>query len=124
MTQPNTPEQRKKGFWNKAEQISRVYHNIMDGSFKLLLMIGIVVVLFLGVGVYYKTTSGIDTAKNWGCEYLNPFCDTESETANKLAKEKAKTASEAAKSTEAIDTPQEPGVISRTWSKVTGWFGS
>mgnify|MGYP000277115103 FL=1 len=119
----NATEQQKKGFWNKAEQISRVYHNIMDGSFKLLLIIGVIVVLIFGAGVYYKTTSGINVAKNWGCEYINPFCDTEAETAKKLEKQKAKEAREVAKKAAAADVSEEPGIFSRAWGGVKGWFG-
>lgn len=133
-TSPDNVE-KNKGFWNKAEQVSRVYHNVMDGSFKLVIIIGVVAVLVIGGGIYSKTTAGIDSTTNWMCEYLNPFCDTESETEAKAeeareeaAREAAVKAAEKASEVQAAsdlmtnESTEEPGMFSRGWGTVKGWF--
>ena len=135
--QEKSPEntQSTRGFWNKAEQISRVYHNVMDGSFKLVIIIGVVAALVFGVGIYSKTTAGIDGATNWMCEYLNPFCDTPRETAAKAEEAQAEAARTAAVKAEektsetqvesdpvSSENTEEPGMFSRGWGTVKGWF--
>lgn len=135
-TSPDNTE-KNKGFWNKAEQISRVYHNVMDGSFKLVIIVGVVAALVFGVGIYSKTTAGIDGATNWMCEYLNPFCDTPRETAAKAEEAQAEAARAAAVKAEekaseiqaapdpiSSESTEEPGMFSRGWGTVKGWFSS
>ena len=134
---PSDNVDKNKGFWNKAEQISRVYHNVMDGSFKLVIIIGVVAALVFGVGIYSKTTAGIDGATNWMCEYLNPFCDTPGETEAKAtavraeaeraavvkAEEKASEI-QAASDRIANENTEKSGMFSRGWGAVKGWFSS
>ncbi len=132
----------KKGFClNKAEQISRIWHNFTDGAYKLVIIIGVVIALVVGGLFLAKVNSTVNSTKEFACEW-NPFCDTESEAAAKaekarlkaerqLEKERAAAAAAAAEAAEEAaeaaaraeaeaNGEEQPG----KWQRFKGWASS
>lgn len=132
--QPSTEDGNKGFCLNKAEQVSRIWHNIWDGAYKFIIVIGVIVGIVIAANVYFTMKATTNKVHNTYCESVF-WCDTPAETAAKAEKDRIKAveaaaeaeeeriqaeikAAEEEKRAEAIaNGEEEPGMIARGW----GW---